>query len=122
MKRQLGRRLRELGRGLGLSDAEIARRAGLDPTRYGHYVAGRHYPDLPTLLRICEALATSPDGLLLSRQSSASDNRLLSRLVSAALRLEQGDLEAIIAATEAIARVRRKDGQAVRKRAAVKRR
>ena len=60
----LGRRLRERARELGLADAEVARRAGLSPTRYGHYVSDYREPDLITLVRICGVLATTPDQVL----------------------------------------------------------
>lgn len=60
----LGRRLRERARELGLSDAEVARRAGLTATRYGHYVSNYREPDLATFARICAVLGTTPNDLL----------------------------------------------------------
>jgi transcriptional regulator with XRE-family HTH domain len=53
------KRLRERARQLQLSDAEVARRAGLAERRYGHYVRGMREPDYATLVRIC-ACWTSP--------------------------------------------------------------
>lgn len=64
MMRGLGRRLRERARELNLTDAEVARRAGLTTRRYGHYVTDRNEPDLETLLSLCAVLETSPDHLL----------------------------------------------------------
>ncbi len=61
---QVGPRLRARALELQLSDAEVARRAGLLPTRYGHYVSGYREPDLATLVRICRVLALRPDTLL----------------------------------------------------------
>lgn len=60
----LSRNLRRRAKELGLSDAEIARRAGLSERRYGHYVAGTREPDFATFLRICEVLAVTPNDLL----------------------------------------------------------
>lgn len=57
-------KLRERARELGLTDAEVARRAGLTEPRYGHYVAGTRRPDYDTLLRLCHVLGTSPNALL----------------------------------------------------------
>lgn len=57
-------KLRERARELGLTDAEVARRAGLTEPRYGHYVAGTRRPDYDTLLRLCGVLGTSPNVLL----------------------------------------------------------
>ena len=56
-----GERLRARARGLGLTDAEVARRLGLAQSRYATYVNGNREPDLATFARICRALATTPD-------------------------------------------------------------
>ena len=61
----LGKILRERARTLGLSDSEIARRLGLSQARYHNYVSDTAEPDLGTLVRICRALGTSPDEVLL---------------------------------------------------------
>ena len=60
----LGQKLRQRARELGLSDAEVARRAGLATTRYGHYVSDYREPDLATFSRICGVLGTTPNDLL----------------------------------------------------------
>lgn len=59
---------------IGLSDAEVARRAGLDEGRYGNYVRDTREPDLATLVRICRALATTPDALLGFADHPSSDH------------------------------------------------
>jgi DNA-binding Xre family transcriptional regulator len=61
--------LRDRARQLELSDAEVARRAGLAERRYSHYVRGTRQPDFKTLLRICSALDTTPNDLLLADAS-----------------------------------------------------
>ena len=58
------RKLRERARDLQLSHAEIARRCGLTERRFGHYVTGTREPDLGTLVRISNALDTTPNALL----------------------------------------------------------
>jgi transcriptional regulator with XRE-family HTH domain len=60
----LGRGLRKRGEDLGLSQAEIARRCGLSPERYGQYVRDEREPDFETLHIICSVLKTTPDRLL----------------------------------------------------------
>ena len=60
----VGGRLRARAMELGLSDAEVARRAGLTTTRYGHYVTDYREPDLATLVRICRVLGVRPDEVL----------------------------------------------------------
>lgn len=56
----LRRRVEELG----LSLAEAARRVGLSERRFANYAVGSREPDLATLVRIAEALDTTPDRLL----------------------------------------------------------
>ena len=50
--RIFAQRIRERARELGLSDAEVARRAGLSERRYGYYATGEREPNLATLVRI----------------------------------------------------------------------
>ena len=59
-----GQRLKARARELNLSDAEVARRAGLGGRRYGHYVTDHREPDLKTVVLISEVLATTPNYLL----------------------------------------------------------
>jgi transcriptional regulator with XRE-family HTH domain len=61
---QFGKNLRQRARELGLTDAEVAKRAGLNARRYGFYVTAEREPDLTTLLRIAQVLQISVDELL----------------------------------------------------------
>ena len=97
-------RLRERAAELGVSHAAVARRCGLSERRYGHYVSGIREPDLATLVRIAEALQTTPDVLLgVSNLTPISTrSRFLGRLMSAAQLLENRDLEIISVQVEAV--------------------
>ena len=105
------RNLRRRSRELGLSDAEVARRAGLGERRYGHYVAGTREPDLGTLVKICAVLGVTPNDLLFdpcedqgeTTHSPAIDGRLRSALAS--MTAPQAELAAEI--VETIARASR---------------
>ena len=103
----LGKKLRSFARDLGLSDAEVARRAGLTERRYGHYVTGAREPDLATLLRICKTLAASPNELLdwaeADKRPSPHD-KLRTRLYAASQRLTKPHLEVLIIEAEALAK------------------
>lgn len=66
-------RLKARARELGLSDADVARRAGLTERRYGHYVTGTRRPDYETLLRLCNVLDTSPNEVLGYEATQTSD-------------------------------------------------
>ncbi len=92
---------------LGISNAEAARRCGLDERRYGHYVSGRREPDLATLVRIATTLGTTPNWLLgvsaddglVTRRSGHTD-----RLTFAAQSLPEKELGLLVTLAEAMAR------------------
>jgi phage repressor protein C with HTH and peptisase S24 domain len=71
LSEQVGARLRERARELELSDAEVARRSGLQPRRYGNYVSGERQMDYDTLMSVCETLRISPNELLSFRGHAA---------------------------------------------------
>jgi len=56
-------RLRRWIRESGQSDAEAARRLGLQPQRLSNYVTGKTQPDIETIVRICTTLGVSPNFL-----------------------------------------------------------
>jgi transcriptional regulator with XRE-family HTH domain len=108
--RGLGKRLRERARQLELSDAEVARRAGLSERRYANYIADSREPDLATFLNICAVLDLEPTDLLLARQrkparGSARD-RLLMRLSATARLLTDADLSIAVEQVSALVRGR----------------
>ena len=76
----IGNRLRSRALQLGLSDAEVARRAGLTATRYGHYVNDYREPDLATLVRICRVLGLRPEELLAYDEPGGAGDELTERL------------------------------------------
>lgn len=101
------KRLRELARQLELSDAEVARRAGLSERRYGHYVRGAREPDFATFLRICSVLNVTPNEVLLGvplRQSA--HDRWLARLISAGRQLAADDLKLAVKQIELLVKHR----------------
>jgi transcriptional regulator with XRE-family HTH domain len=92
-------RLRERARALGLSDAEVARRAGLSERRYGYYATGEREPNLATLVRICHVLGVTPNELLLPGKTlrPPSDRARLNARIHATINgLSEDDL-AIVA-------------------------
>ena len=104
------KRLRERARQLELSDAEVARRAGLAERRYGHYVRGTREPDFATLLRICAVLDVMPNDLLLADTASgrrSAHDRWLSRLVAAGRKLDAEDVKLAVRQVEALAEQRK---------------
>lgn len=103
-------RLRARIEALSLSHAEVARRIGLDPRRFGHYSTGLREPDFQTLLRIAKALATTPDVLLgvADDDPVADRNADLRRQIAAACQSLAGQsLEIILAQVEAVVALER---------------
>jgi transcriptional regulator with XRE-family HTH domain len=92
---------------LGISNAEVARRAGLSERRYGNYIVGRREPDLQTLVHIAEVLETTPDNLLGVNESEKQD-LMLDKINSAVKSLSRSDKETVAAMIEGLANLRRK--------------
>lgn len=109
----LATNLRKQARLLGLSNAEVARRAGLTDRRYGNYVTGDREPDLATLLRISETLQTTPNDLLGIRAAGDENaqSAQLRRLVEIAGAMRSGDLQLLIIQAEAIVAARAADAE-----------
>jgi transcriptional regulator with XRE-family HTH domain len=102
---ELGKRLRARAKDLGLSDSEVARRAGLEATRYGHYVGGRRKPDYVTLGRICEVLGVTPNDILGTTEGQpekSNRSRLTERLTAVAAALSDRDLRIAVALAETL--------------------
>lgn len=90
----LSRNLRRRAKELGLSDAEVARRAGLSERRYGHYVSGTREPDFATFMRICEVLTVTPNDLLSEQNTGEPGPREVAtmQVVSALAAMDEGKL------------------------------
>ncbi len=102
----LGERLKNRIRTLGLTDAEVARRAGLSETRFAHYVRDRREPDFGTLVRICRLLATTPNVLLAFDALPDADEAavLRDRLLTVALTMDETTLRTAVELMTTLAR------------------
>ncbi|KQS84503.1 transcriptional regulator [Rhizobium sp. Leaf386] len=101
--------LRRRAEKLGISNAEVARRADLSDRRYGNYVSGRREPDLATLIRISKVLGVSVDELVGSavEKQTESKEHLFQERIEAALRtLGHDDLQRLAIMVEALAMAR----------------
>jgi transcriptional regulator with XRE-family HTH domain len=96
--------LRKRAEELGLSQAEVARRAGLSERRFGNYATGVREPDLATLVKIASVLGTTPNDLLGvgGDQSKSSAQLLQGRLAAAAATMPEDDLMLLVVEAEAI--------------------
>lgn len=95
-----------------LTDAEIARRAGLSSSRYAHYVAGDREPDTATIARISQSIGVTPNVLLGVTASDAASPDL-SRALAAleALGPEDLPLAGDILETMVVRAAKRRDGE-----------
>lgn len=80
----IGTRIALCRRALGLRQYEVCERIGVNDKYLSNLETARSVPSIEVLLNLCEALDTTPDYLLLGRQSEASgkgeENRLLGEL------------------------------------------
>lgn len=107
----LAKKLKERAEQLGISNAEAARRCGLDERRYAHYASARREPDLATLVKIAETLNTTPNwllGLASHGEKSTKQSSLVDRLVSAGQGMSDKELELFVVQAEAVLRVGKK--------------
>lgn len=104
--RGIGDRLRSRARELELSDSEVARRLGLNQTRYANYVAETREPDFETLLRICRVLGATPNELLgfEARREPEGLERLRERVAAAMQAMDPGTLELAAEIMDVLAR------------------
>jgi transcriptional regulator with XRE-family HTH domain len=102
-----GQRLRERARQLGISNAEAARRCGLEERRYANYVTGSREPDLETLVKIAQSLGTTVHWLLgLDAEGRRGTRRaaLLDRLMAAGQLMSETQLQMFVVQAEALGR------------------
>lgn len=99
--------LRRRAEQLGISNAEVARRAGLSDRRYGNYVSGVREPDLSTLVRIADVLGISVDELLGVNTTESKvrtvEEQFQDRIAVALKALKSEDLQRIALMIEALA-------------------
>ncbi|QRY70599.1 helix-turn-helix domain-containing protein (plasmid) [Ensifer sp. PDNC004] len=92
---------------LGISNAEVARRAGLSDRRYGNYVSGVREPDLSTLVRIADVLGSSVDELLGVNPTDNTirtiEEQFQDRITVALKALKSEDLQRLVLMIEALA-------------------
>jgi transcriptional regulator with XRE-family HTH domain len=100
-------KVRERAAELGLSQAEVARRAGITERRFGHYMSGRSEPDLQLLVRIAAVLATTPNHLLGVEPKAASKksdeaSRMRTRIAVACASMDEAALPLALTLVEAV--------------------
>lgn len=98
--------LRKRAKQLGISNAEAARLSGLEERRYAHYVSDRREPDLATLVKIANALGTTPNlllGVASPIEGVPQKTELLERFSCAAAVMSLDEFRICVIQAEAIA-------------------
>lgn len=68
---EIGRRIARRRRFLGLRQAEVCEQCGINSNYLSNIEHAKSIPSIDVLLRICDALHTTPDALLLGVQLAA---------------------------------------------------
>ena len=75
--KKIGDRLLALRKQRGLTQAEVAERAGLSDRTYADAERGTVNLRVETLTRICDALHTTPDAVLLTKTETVLDPQII---------------------------------------------
>ena len=104
--REIGARLQQRARELGLTDVTVARRLGLTQTRYANYTSGIREPDLRLFARICRELETTPDEVLGFGEPSDAHMAVVRSRIEALVRgLGRDRLELALSLLQAVAKL-----------------
>ena len=91
---------------LGMSQAEVARRAGVSERSFGHYMSSRSEPNLDGLVRIAKVLGTTPNHLLGVEPAPIADSddsaRIRTRIGAACATLDPATLPLVLTLVEAV--------------------
>lgn len=85
---------------MGLSQAELASRSGLTPAAISQLENGQREPSFSTLVRLSEALETSPNDLMGAEEKLDPELQVLFRDLKD---MDAGDLEKVVAFAKFIA-------------------
>lgn len=88
---EFGKRLKEFRKSRHWTQAQLAKKIGVDPSMVGSYERGVHYPPVPTLLKLAGELGVSVDRLLGADENKTEDLQD-KRLYQLFLKADQADL------------------------------
>lgn len=87
-----------------LSQAELAQKAGLQPSAISHFETGRRSPSFDNLKRLADSLGVSMDYLFGRTDEPAGSGGIVARIARHAGQLSQSDLEAVDQLAELLAK------------------
>jgi transcriptional regulator with XRE-family HTH domain len=101
-----------------LSQADVARKTGLQPSHISHFETAKRAPSFENLKALADALGISTDYLLGREVKTGAAGPVVERVVRHAEKLTEGDLETLATFAETLAGRRRRDDRRKVKRKA----
>ena len=105
----IGKRIKELRKGKGLTQESLAEMSGIEPSNISHIERGATKPSLPTLVAIANSLGATLDELVYSslRKSEHIYNEMLGELTEDMTAEELSAIVEIVKTTKRILRSRK---------------
>ena len=103
-------RLRKAREDKGLSQAQLAEKAGLQPSAVSHFEAGRRAPSFDNLRALADALDITTDHLLGREAKAGMAGPVAEKLFRRAGELTHRDLEILAEVADSMAKNKRPDG------------
>jgi transcriptional regulator with XRE-family HTH domain len=107
-------RMREARELKELSQADIARKTGLQPSHISHFETGKRAPSFENLKALADGLGVSTDYLLGRELKTGAAGPVIERVVRHAEKLNESDLETLATFAETLAGRRRRDDRRAR--------
>lgn len=102
-------RLRKIREDKGLSQAQLAEKAGLQPSAVSHFEAGRRSPSFDNLRALSDALEVTTDHLLGREKQPGSAGPLVDKLFRHAGQMSHRDLEILAEFADTLAKKNQSD-------------
>lgn len=106
MTESFGDKLRKTREDKGLSQAELAEKAGLQPSAISHFESGRRSPSLDNLRRLADALSVAIDYLLGRQSDPIAAGPVAERLFQNFQRMSAGDQDNLASFAQMLAQKR----------------
>lgn len=105
----IGKRIKELRKGKGLTQEKLAEMSGIEPSNISHIERGATKPSLPTLIAIANALGVTLDELVYAslKKSEHIYNEILAELTEDMTKEEFAAIVEIVKTTKRILRSRK---------------
>ncbi len=101
--------MRQVRTDKGMSQADLAQRAGLQPSAVSHFESGRRAPSFDNLRALADALGVSTDHLLGRETKPGVAGPVAARLFRKAQQMNQRDLEMLAEIADSMVKRKRSE-------------